>query len=143
MTNYLKRIILISLMIPVPALVLAPGINALYILKAELIDRWLPVWQAVKYVESRNIAHMVNITEGAYGCAQIRQEKLNDFNRATGHYYLLKDCLRESVSYEVFRWHCAGFRDPVVAVKRWNGRGPGSENYWRKVRKQLIKKQSV
>jgi hypothetical protein len=137
-----KRLIVLFLMILAPLTTFAPIGTTLIIMEAEMIDFWLPVWQAVKTIESSNNSNAVNVIEGAFGCGQIRQEKLDDFNRATGNNYSLVDCLNESVSYEVFRWHCVGYKVLNLAVKRWNGKGARAEVYWRKIQKQLIKQQS-
>ena len=88
-------------------------------------------------VESLNREDAINHAERAYGIAQIRQVKLNEYYRATGIRYTLKQCLNEDVSREIFYWHCDKWGSPELAAKRWNGSGPMTIAYWNKVKRYL------
>ncbi len=51
-----------------------------------------PLWEAVCVVESSNNYHALNTLEMAYGIAQIRQIRLDDYNQRTGeHLGLLQE----------------------------------------------------
>ena len=116
---------------------MAPEFNALYIETAKPIKPVHLLWEAVKMVESANIHSIINKSEGAYGCGQIRQVKLNEYNKATGSAIKLKDCLNEEISRKIFFWHCSKYSSLELAAKRWNGSGPATERYWNKVKKYL------
>jgi hypothetical protein len=88
-------------------------------------------------VETANTPHLVNIKEGAYGISQIRQIKLNEYNRITGSKITLHDCFNEEISRQIFYWHCSRYNNIETAVKRWNGSGPKTEIYWTKIKRYL------
>ena len=76
----------------------------------------------------------------AYGISQIRQGKLDDFNRETGKHYTLEDCLDPDVSKEIYM-HFAVKYGPYQIEKlarRWNGSGPMTDEYWKKIKKELF-----
>jgi hypothetical protein len=115
----------------------APTRALFLIARAEPIDPFRELWEAVKIVESRNTEKIINYTEGAYGIAQIRQIKLNEYYNKTGKRYSLRDCLNEAVSKEIFYWHCEKYYTLELAAKRWNGSGPKTTAYWNKVKYYL------
>ena len=129
-------IILIALILSIK--LFAPSERCIYIEVPTKINPFIPLWVAVKLVETGNNADTINYDEQAYGCGQIRQGKLTDFNNATGKKYSLMDCLDESVSREIFLWHCSAYYDIETAAMRWNGSGPMTIEYWRKVKKELL-----
>lgn len=117
-------------------ILLAPG-NRIITLVVQEPEPYQLLWNAVKMVESYNRNDAVNYDEAAYGIAQIRQCKLDEYYRYTGIRYSLHDCLREDVSYEIFNWHCNKWRDIETAAKRWNGSGPLTTIYWNKIKRYL------
>lgn len=100
------------------------------------IEPYLELYNAVKMVETRD-RDTINYTEGAYGRAQIRLCKLDEYNRATGSSFVLQDCMKEEVTRKIFMWHMMQYNDSETAVKRWNGSGPATITYWNKVRRYL------
>jgi len=128
---------MITLLLAIFSALFAPGNNVISIVSAERISIAEILWGAVKTVESANDNDTINYTEGAYGCGQIRQIKLTDFNNHTGLKLRLKDCLEEDVSRNIFAWHCSLYSDIELAAKRWNGSGPKTEIYWDKIKKHL------
>jgi hypothetical protein len=140
------KAIIIILLIIVSADLFAPGTGELPIGASEGINPWIPVWSAVKIVELQGKPDTtINRDEWAYGPGQIRQAKLEDFNKSVKRRaysvktYTLLDCLREPVAREIFMWHCCQYRDIETAVKRWNGSGPMAEEYLVKVLNELSK----
>lgn len=125
-------------MIAYSTILYAPGFEALMIERSEAVNPFLTLWSAVKTVESSNNCDTINLSEGAYGCGQIRQPMLDDYNLANGTSLTLSDCLNEAVSRKVFIWHCMKFKSLEVAAKRWNGSGPATEIYWNKILKFLV-----
>lgn len=117
---------------------LAPVAGTIFIPEATRTTPQEQLWEAVKMVESYGIEDIINHKEQAYGCGQIRQVKLNEYNKATGKSYKLSDCLSEDVSREIFLWHCTKYgHDIETAAKRWNGSGPLTEIYWKKVKRYI------
>ena len=120
------------------AALLAPTPGPCFIIpEAEAIRPYTQLWYAVRMVETHNREDAINHAERAYGIAQIRQVKLNEYYRATGIRYTLKQCLSEEVRREIFYWHCHKWGGLELAAKRWNGSGPMTITYWNKVKKYL------
>lgn len=115
----------------------APGVILGYIPEAPAINPYLKAWYAVKMVESHNREDIINHTEGAYGPSQIRQIKLDEYNRVNGTNIKLSDCLKENTSRRIFMWHMMQYNDIETAVKRWNGSGPLTVIYYNKVKRYL------
>lgn len=128
---------MIIFLLAIFSVLFAPGNNVISIISAERISIAEVLWGAVKMVESANENNIINYEEGAYGCSQIRQIKLDDYNKHTGPKIRLKDCLNEGVSRKIFTWHCSHYSDIELAAKRWNGSGPKTEIYWNKIKKHL------
>lgn len=128
---------MIALLLATFSALFAPGNDVISIVSGERISIAEVLWGAVKMVESANDNSIINYTEGAYGCSQIRQIKLTDYNKHTGSKIRLKDCLNEGVSRNIFAWHCTLYSDIELAAMRWNGSGPKTEIYWQKIKKHL------
>lgn len=134
----MKRVIMTIILLTIFLRLFAPGFNNFYIIRQEGFNPVLALWEAVKIVESANNHSVINYKEGAYGCGQIRQIKIDDYNKLTRSHVLLSDCLNESISKKIFVWHCSRYNDIETAAKRWNGSGPAVEVYWIKIKKHLI-----
>lgn len=97
------------------------------------------IYNAVTFVESRHNDLAVNIKEQAYGRAQIRQIRLNDYYKRTGKRYTLKQMHDNAKSFEVFEYYAKLLQDDELIIKRWNGSGPMTIAYYAKVKKALSK----
>jgi hypothetical protein len=129
--------IMLLLFLLISTALFAPGPGgSICLLAQEPIRPYEKIWAAVKWVETRD-RDTINYQEGAYGRGQIRQCKLDEYNGATGKHYKLRDMLKEKNSKEVFMWHMMQYNDIELAVKRWNGSGPMTAVYWKKVRRYL------
>lgn len=117
----------------------APGSHVLMLIEGSAINPYESLFNATSIVESSKNALAINVEEQAFGLLQVRQCKLDEFNRATGREYTLRDCFDPEISREIFMWHCSahGPYDIKTASKRWNGSGPLTERYWRKIKKHL------
>ena len=118
----------------------APISGLMTIERVEPIEPVLILFHAICQVETGRRV-LINHEEGAYGIAQITQAKLDDFNRAKGKRYTLNDCLRVSISKEVFFWHIGQYKDIDKGIRSWNGSGKKTFDYLRKV-KTVISKNS-
>lgn len=102
------------------------------------IEPYQEIWRAVKSVEIGSLPDTtINHSEGAYGPGQIRQCKLDDYNKANGTAYTLRDCLYEPVARKIFYWHMDQYTDRELGVRRWNGSGPDTFDYLAKVKAEL------
>ena len=118
---------------------LAPDDNSVIIPVPMEINPWQDLWQATCIVESENNPFKINFLEGAYGIVQIRQCKLDDFNKATSKKYSISTVLSESVSREIFMHHCSDCNSNEEAARKWNGgpKGmtkPQTKDYWKRIR---------
>jgi hypothetical protein len=118
--------------------VFAPDYKAVIIPVPMAINPWLDLWEATCIVESESNPFMINILEGAYGIVQIRQCKLDDYNKSTSKNYSVSTLMSESVSREIFLRHCCECNSMEEAARTWNGgpRGmakPQTIAYWKKI----------
>lgn len=81
----------------------------------------------------------VNKIEQAYGYFQIRQVRLDDYYERTGIKYTLGDMLNYQKAERVFLHYAIeiGYRDPGKIARDWNGSGPKTWEYWKKVKNYL------
>jgi hypothetical protein len=117
---------------------------------------WLPVPEPIKIDPYKSIKYAIgkvevfangymdtlaiNQTEQAYGYFQIRQIRIDDYYTRTGIRYTLRDMLDYKKAERVFQYYAAqiGFKNPGEIARRWNGTGPQTWEYWKKVRNYLI-----
>ena len=94
------------------------------------------IWNAVIHVESRGNPMAYNPDEGATGIAQIRQIRVDDYNRRTGSNYLLEQMYDPDISKEIFMYYARliGYENPEWIARRWNGSGRMTVIYWNKVK---------
>jgi hypothetical protein len=89
--------------------------------------------------ESLGNPNAVNKLEQAYGIAQIRQIRLDDYNMRTGKKYKLKDCFNQRISKEIFMYyaHRYSHHDMSYIARKWNGSGKETYRYWKRVNARL------
>lgn len=136
-----KLILLITLILPIElfAPVSPPAVT---VEALSPINPYLPLIEAMSVVESSKNPFAVNIEEQAYGLLQIRQCKLDDFNRANGTDFVLTDMFNVDLSTRVFMWHYSMFdhHDFETIARAWNGSGAMTDMYWKKVKAELYDK---
>jgi len=104
-----------------------------------------PLVRAIALVESNNNILAYNVVEDAVGAFQIRQCRIKHYNKLTGKDYTLKDMYDYNKAKEVFvyfiyhdnRGRIIHPKSYEQAAKNWNGSGPMTENYWKRVQKVL------
>jgi hypothetical protein len=101
--------------------------------RAEQIWYWQSIIEAVVWVESSGDAFAFNKKEGAVGAFQIRQCRVDHYNKLKGTKYKLKDFFDYNLSKEMFLYFAKG-KDFETACKNWNGSGPLTEIYWQKIK---------
>lgn len=134
----MKKFIL-SLFVFLPLKLLAPAERIIYIERPKPIAPFENLWRVTNKHETNNNPSAINIVEQAYGIVQIRQCKLDEYNKANNTSYSLQDCLKVAVSKKIFMWHCSKYNDIEYASKRWNGSGPMTEIYWSIIKGNLLK----
>ena len=71
------------------------------------------------------------------GHFQIRQVRLDHYNRETGLNHVLNDCYDYELSREIFLYFARG-KTYEKAAREWNGHGKMTDEYWRKVKKERV-----
>lgn len=132
----LKKMILITVLFMACRLLPAPAVSSLYIPMGDSVNSYDRLIQAVLRVECNGDYMAYNAKEEARGPLQIRPIRLNDYNRRTGKSYTLDQMYDFSIAREIFLYYTYG-RSFELCAKSWNGSGPMTIDYWKKVCKYL------
>ena len=117
--------------------VMAPTERFQPLLKPDPVNPYLNLYNASCFVESSHRAKVINEKEQAWGIVQIRQVKLDDYNKETSNHYTLQDCLNPDISKMIWM-HFASkydYRDCESIAKTWNR--SKTEKYWNKIKNSL------
>lgn len=123
----------------------APTVRCIYMNNtAVAIYPYIRIMHAVNMAEAQtDKVHFdtlaYNPKERAVGAFQIRPARLKDYNRQTGHNYRMEDLFDYNISKEIFLFYAyqIGWRNPQRIARKWNGSGPKTLVYWKKVKKWL------
>ena len=117
----------------------APETNALIIPESYGIMPFSDLMNAIATVETMGNHFAYNEIENAVGIFQIRQIRVDDYNRLTGSNYVLDDMFDPLISQKVFLYFASqvGPYHLEKIAKRWNGSGPKTELYWKRIMKHL------
>jgi hypothetical protein len=146
----MKNVLFILILLLPSRLLLAPYDNVIdsrneinieynQLVKNSLTSPYEALWQAICFVESSNRSWVINALEQAYGIVQIRQIRLDDYYKRTGVKYELTEMFDTVKSKEVFMYYASMYDNHETIAKRWNGSGPMTIKYWKKVNAQLNK----
>jgi hypothetical protein len=118
----------------------APEMKCLYVEQGTAICPYESIWLAVCMEESRLDSTVCNPKDpngGSYGIAEIGKKRLGEYNKLTKHFYTIKDLYTVKVSKEIFMYYACriGWRDSDKIIRRWNGSGPKTYAYLKRVRK--------
>ena len=128
------------IMILFTLLLKAPNDPREVIVKDEPIRPYEKLSKAVDIVETNCDPLAVGdktLKSWSYGIKQIRQIKLDWYNKRTGNHYTLKDCFDEAISKKIFMYHMMQYNDVDYAIRKWNGSGYKTYVYLKKVKKHL------
>lgn len=119
--------------------VFAPGVNSLIIAEATGIHPFSDLMYATSMVETMGNPLAYNEFENAVGIFQIRQVKIDEYNRRTGSNYVLTDMYDTRLSEKIFLYFAslAGPYKLEKIAKAWNGSGPMTELYWQRIKEYL------
>jgi hypothetical protein len=117
----------------------APEYKSLFIAKDNSIKPFEAIWKAVCKIESENNPLKLNILEGAYGIAQIRQIRLTHFKAISGINYSLTDMYSPEKSRAVFMVFAEriGPYNQDRIIRNWNGSGKQTYEYLKRVKNEL------
>ncbi|MFZ0283531.1 MAG: hypothetical protein WAL29_17900 [Bacteroidales bacterium] len=118
---------------------LAPVNKSLVISRPQQINPFASLIYATGMVETLGNNMAYNEHENAVGIFQIRQVRVDDYNRRTGAKYRLHDMFDYSISEKIFLYFASlvGPYDLERIAKGWNGSGPMTEDYWKRIKMYL------
>jgi len=131
-----KKIILIKVLLSFTLVLLAPSRETLTIADSQPVEPFRKLINAIGNVETNFDTLAYNPVENAVGFFQIRPVRLNDYNKRTGNHYKLEDLYDYRVSEKVFLYYASeiGPYDFEKISRRWNGSGPMTSGYWKRVK---------
>ena len=135
----LKTMLFIILLL-VTLRAMAPEARKIFIEKEKALHKLENLWRAVCTIESGNNRYAYFMeADGwpAVGIAQIREVRLRDYNSKTNHRYQMKDLYDPAVSKEIFIYYFSQHNDMDLAIRRWQGSGPMTFDYLKRVKSAL------
>lgn len=132
----MKYILLISFLC-IQLETFAPVRAAACIFQPETIRPYERLVDAIVQVESGGNTCAYNPDGESVGAFQIRQCRLDDFNRLTGKSYQLEDMYCYDKAKEVFIYFACVSLDFEYISRKWNGSGRMTDIYWQKVKNKL------
>jgi hypothetical protein len=114
----------------------APDSNTMIILQPQPIRPFHGLMYAVGMVETMGNESAYNEFENAVGIFQIRQVRIDDYNRRTGSRYILEDMFDSELSEKVFLYFASeiGPYQFEKIARAWNGSGPMTDFYWKRIK---------
>ena len=132
----MKKVLLVIIFSCIMNMLLAPKSGALLVFIPPEINYYAPLIKAITWVETKNGLFLYNPEEQATGYFQIRPIRLQDYNSRTGKMYTMNDLYDYNISKEIFLYYTQG-RSYERVAKSWNGSGPKTIDYWKKVKAVL------
>ncbi|MBN2665615.1 MAG: transglycosylase SLT domain-containing protein [Bacteroidales bacterium] len=117
----------------------APGNHTVTIAASQSINPYYNLLKATAMVETLGNPMAYNEEENAVGLLQIRQVRIDDYNRRTGSNLSLSQMFDVDLSIRVFMYY-ASLESPKnleKISKAWNGSGPMTELYWLRIKEYL------
>ncbi|TFG43541.1 MAG: hypothetical protein E4H43_01585 [Bacteroidia bacterium] len=135
----LRRLIFFASFLLAGLRVFAPGVNSFVISGSAGINPFEDLIYATAMVETKGNPMAFNEFENAVGIFQIRQVKIDEYNKRTGNNYALSDMYDPELSEKIFLYFAslAGPYNLEKIAKAWNGSGPMTELYWKRIKEYL------
>jgi hypothetical protein len=139
MTSNLKKIVSITFLLVFAFKVFAPSSESLVIIDTPPVEPFNRLIHAIGMVETRYDTLAYNPVEKAVGYFQIRPIRVEDYNKRTGSNYTMKDMFDYKNSEKIFLYYASliGPYNFEKIAMNWNGSGPRTINYWKRVKKYL------
>ncbi len=137
-TGY-KRFLFVAAFSLVCISLFAPVNHTFTIPSPQSINPYFKLLQATAMVETLGNPLAYNEEENAVGLLQIRQVRIDDYNRRTGSSLTLGQMYDIDLSVKVFMYY-ASLESPEnleKISKAWNGSGPMTELYWLRIKEYL------
>ena len=135
----LRIVIFVALFLLAGLRVFAPGANSLIIAGSTAINPFSALMFATAMVETMGNPMAYNELENAVGIFQIRQVRIDEYNRRTGNNIALSEMFDAQLSEMIFLYfasHYGPYKLEKIA-KSWNGSGPMTELYWKRIKEYL------
>lgn len=139
----MKKLLFVISFLLLNVLSYAPTCNNILLVKQVPISKvdileskFKDLMTAIVKVESGGNNLAINKIEDAHGAFQIRQCRIEHYNKLTGNHYTVQDMHDYNKAKEVFLYFAEG-KSFETAAKNWNGSGPMTEIYWKKVKANL------
>jgi hypothetical protein len=132
----LKKIIFVTVLLSLTFRVLAPIRVTMNVAVPSPVQPYRKLINAIGKVETNYDTIAYNPEEKAVGIFQIRPIRLEDYNKRTGNRYKMKDLYNYEISEKIFLYYASeiGPYDFEKIAKRWNGSGPKTSYYWKRVK---------
>jgi hypothetical protein len=130
------KLLLITSFLFVALKSVAPDSNTVMLLQPKPIEPFHELMYAIGMVETMGNVSAYNEFENAVGIFQIRQVRIDDYNRRTGNKYALEDMFNSELSEKVFLYFAsqAGPYHLEKIARAWNGSGPMTDFYWKRIK---------
>jgi len=135
----MRKFIIIILFLIIGFRVAAPETNSFIIYELHGIHPFSDLIYATAMVETMGNILAYNEFENAVGIFQIRQVRIDEYNNRTGSNYALSDMFDPQLSEKVFLYFASryGPYNMEKIAKTWNGSGPMTELYWKRIKQYL------
>jgi hypothetical protein len=119
--------------------VVAPEANSFIISESPGIRPFSDLMYATAMVETMGNTLAYNEFENAVGIYQIRQVRIDEFNRRTGSNFTLPDMFDPELSAKVYLYFASqtGPYNFERIARSWNGSGPKTVLYWKRIKEYL------
>jgi hypothetical protein len=117
---------------------LAPESKTAVIIEGEAVMPYEAIITAIVKVESNGNTFAYNAKEGATGAFQIRQIRLDEYNRLSGENLKLTDCYNYEISKRIFLYYSCQFRYDDYKAIAWDWNKSRTNKYFLKVQKAML-----
>ena len=134
-----KLLIVVFLFLTSAFQAVAPGSNGFIVFESPAVNPYKDLMYAIGMVETKGNIMAFNDIENAVGIFQIRQVRIDDYNRRTDSNYALTDMFDPELSEKVFLYFASKYKPYELEkiAKAWNGSGPRTEYYWKRIKEYL------
>ena len=138
-SNFKKIVFAALLLFSFTFRVAAPDRESLVIIYSSPVEPYKQLIHAIGMVETKCDTLAYNPVEQAVGYFQIRPIRLEDYNKRTGSKYKMRDLFNYEISEKIFLYYAEqiGPYDFEKISRKWNGSGPRTIHYWKKIKKYI------
>jgi hypothetical protein len=139
MKDLLRKLVLAVVFSLLNFSLFAPAMTSLAIIDHKPVEPFRILINAIGKVETGFDTLAYNPLEEATGFFQIRPIRLEDYNARTGSNYSMEDMYNYFIAEKIFLYYASkiGPYDFETISRNWNGSGPMTIEYWKKVRANL------